>query len=118
MSIKFRGHLGGPRQGYVSTGAGLDRASLRILSVEIQYQDTAVKSAEKSLAIAKDRYSLGIDPYLNVLTAQTTLLSNWETAVNLRIQQMTSSGGLIEALGGDWNASQLPSPAQLASNVP
>ncbi|MGA2077624.1 MAG: efflux transporter outer membrane subunit, partial [Terriglobia bacterium] len=30
-------------------------ASLRILSVEIQYQDTAVKSAEKSLAIAKDR---------------------------------------------------------------
>jgi NodT family efflux transporter outer membrane factor (OMF) lipoprotein len=93
-------------------------ASLRILSVEIQYQDTAVKSAEKSLAIAKDRYSLGIDPYLNVLTAQTALLSNKETAVNLRIQQMTASGGLIEALGGGWNASQLPSPAQLVSKVP
>jgi NodT family efflux transporter outer membrane factor (OMF) lipoprotein len=93
-------------------------ASLRILSVEIQYQDTAVKSAEKSLAIAKDRYSLGIDPYLNVLTAQTSLLSNQEVAVNLRIQQMTASGGLIEALGGGWNASQLPSPAQLISKVP
>jgi NodT family efflux transporter outer membrane factor (OMF) lipoprotein len=93
-------------------------ASLRILSVEIQYQDTAVKSAEKSLAIVKDRYSLGIDPYLNVLTAQTALLSNQETAVNLRIQQMTASGGLIEALGGGWNASQLPSPAQLISKVP
>jgi NodT family efflux transporter outer membrane factor (OMF) lipoprotein len=93
-------------------------ASLRILSVEIQFQDTAVKSAEKSLAIAKDRYSLGIDPYLNVLTAQTALLSNQETAVNLRIQQMTASGGLIEALGGGWNASQLPSPAQLISKVP
>ena len=49
-------------------------ASLRILSGEIQYQDTAVKSAERSLAIAQDRYKLGIDPYLNVLTAQTTLL--------------------------------------------
>jgi NodT family efflux transporter outer membrane factor (OMF) lipoprotein len=93
-------------------------ASLRILSVENQYQDTAVKSAEKSLAIAKDRYSLGIDPYLNVLTAQTALLSNQQTAVNLRTQQMTASGGLIEALGGGWNASQLPSPAQLASKVP
>ncbi len=93
-------------------------ASLRILSVEIQYQDTAVKSAEKSLAIAKDRYSLGIDPYLNVLTAQTALLSNQEIAVNLRIQQMTASGGLIEALGGGWNASQLPSPAQLISKIP
>jgi len=93
-------------------------ASLRILSVEIQYQDTAVKSAEKTLAIAQDRYKLGIDPYLNVLTAQTALLSNQETAVNLRIQQMTASGGLIEALGGGWNASQLPSPAQLISKVP
>jgi NodT family efflux transporter outer membrane factor (OMF) lipoprotein len=93
-------------------------ASLRILSVEIQYQDTAVKSAGKSLAIAQDRYKLGIDPYLNVLTAQTALLSNQETAVNLRIQQMTASGGLIEALGGGWNASQLPSPAQLISKVP
>jgi NodT family efflux transporter outer membrane factor (OMF) lipoprotein len=93
-------------------------ASLRILSVEIQYQDTAVKSAEKTLAIAQDRYKLGIDPYLNVLTAQTTLLSNKETAVNLRIQQMTASGGLVEALGGGWNAAQLPSPAQLISKVP
>jgi NodT family efflux transporter outer membrane factor (OMF) lipoprotein len=93
-------------------------ASLRILSGEIQFQDTAVKSAERSLAIAQDRYKLGIDPYLNVLTAQTVLLSNQETAVNLRIQQMTASGGLIEALGGGWNASQLPSPAQLVSKVP
>jgi NodT family efflux transporter outer membrane factor (OMF) lipoprotein len=93
-------------------------ASLRILSVEIQHQDTAVKSAEKTLAIAQDRYKLGIDPYLNVLTAQTALLSNQETAVNLRIQQMTASGGLIEALGGGWNASDLPTPAQLIRKVP
>ena len=92
-------------------------ASLRILSGEMQYQDTAVKSAERTLAIAQDRYKLGIDPYLNVLTAQTALLSNQQTAVNLRIQQMTASGGLIEALGGGWNASQLPSPAQLISKV-
>ncbi len=93
-------------------------ASLRILSNEIQYQDTAVKSAERSLALADDRYRLGIDPYLNVITAQTSLLSNRETAVNLRIQQMTASGGLIEALGGGWDASQLPSPAQLTSKAP
>ncbi len=75
-------------------------ASLRILSQELQRQDAAVNSAERNLAIAQDRYKLGIDPYLNVLTAQTTLLGNRQTAVNLRIQQMTASGGLIEALGG------------------
>jgi NodT family efflux transporter outer membrane factor (OMF) lipoprotein len=93
-------------------------ASLRILSGEIQYQDTAVKSAARTLAISQDRYKLGIDPYLNVLTAQTTLLANQQAAVNLRIQQMTASGGLIEALGGGWNASQLPSPAQLITTLP
>jgi outer membrane protein TolC len=53
-----------------------------------------------------------------VLTAQTALLSNQQTAVNLRMQQMTASSGLIEALGGGWNASQLPSPAQLVSKTP
>jgi NodT family efflux transporter outer membrane factor (OMF) lipoprotein len=93
-------------------------ASLRILSVEVQQQDTAVKSAQRNLALATDRYKLGIDPYLNVITAQTTLLSNQETAVNLRIQQATASVGLIQALGGGWNASQLPTPAQLISSNP
>jgi NodT family efflux transporter outer membrane factor (OMF) lipoprotein len=93
-------------------------ASLRILSVEIQHQDAAVQSAERSLALATDRYKLGIDPYLNVITAQTALLSNQETVVNLRIQQMTASTGLIEALGGGWDASQLPSPGQLISKAP
>ena len=86
--------------------------------MEIQHQDAAVQSAEETLALATDRYKLGIDPYLNVITAQTSLLSNQETAVNLRIQQMTASAGLIEALGGGWNASQLPSPAQLATKAP
>ena len=93
-------------------------ASLRILSEEIRYQDTAVTSAERSLALVLDRYNLGIDPYLNVIIAQTALLSNRETAVTLRIQQMTASQGLIQALGGGWDASQLPTPGQLVSKVP
>lgn len=93
-------------------------ASLRVLSVEIQHQDAAVKSAERNLVLATDRYKLGIDPYLNVITAQTSLLSNQEAAVNIRIQQMTASTGLIEALGGGWDTSHLPSPAQLATKAP
>jgi NodT family efflux transporter outer membrane factor (OMF) lipoprotein len=92
-------------------------ASLRILSKEIQQQDTAVKSAQRNLTLATDRYKLGIDPYLNVITAQTSLLSNQETAVNLRIQQMNSSVGLIQALGGGWDASRLPTPAQVSAST-
>jgi NodT family efflux transporter outer membrane factor (OMF) lipoprotein len=87
-------------------------ASVRILSVEIQQQEAAVQSAQKTLTLAKNRYELGIDPYLNVITAETSLLTNQQTAVNLRIQQMTASVGLVEALGGGWDASQLPLPGK------
>jgi NodT family efflux transporter outer membrane factor (OMF) lipoprotein len=93
-------------------------AMLRILSSEIQQQDAAVQSAQKTLTIATDRYNTGLDPYLNVLTAQTALLSNQQTAVNLRVQQMTASEGLIQTLGGGWDVSQLPSPTQLISKAP
>jgi NodT family efflux transporter outer membrane factor (OMF) lipoprotein len=94
-------------------------ASLRILSQEIRHQDEAVESAERTLAIAEDLYKLGIDSYLNVVTAQVSLLSNQQTAIGLRIQQMTASVGLIGALGGGWDAaSRLSSPEQLISSEP
>ena len=88
-------------------------ASLRILSQELQQQDAAVKSAQRNLTIAMARYRTGLDPYLDVITAQTALLGNQETAVSLRMEQMTSSVQLIEALGGGWDASQLPSAASM-----
>jgi NodT family efflux transporter outer membrane factor (OMF) lipoprotein len=66
-------------------------AALRILSYELQQQDASVKSLERFLTLATDRYKFGIDSYLNVITAQTTLLNNQRTEVNIRIQQMTAS---------------------------
>jgi len=90
-------------------------SALRILSQEIQEQDTAIASAQRSLSLATDRYRLGIDPYLNVITAQTTLFSNQQTAVNLRIEQIVDSVQLIEALGGGWDSSTLPTSQQIIS---
>jgi NodT family efflux transporter outer membrane factor (OMF) lipoprotein len=92
-----------------------DLATLRILSLEIQQQDQAVKAAQRVLVVATDRYRLGIDPYLNVITAQTSLLSNEQTALNLHIQQIVSSVQLIEALGGGWDSSTLPNSRQIIS---
>jgi NodT family efflux transporter outer membrane factor (OMF) lipoprotein len=91
-------------------------AALRILSVEIHQQDAAVTSAQRTLVLSVYRYKLGLDPYLNVIIAQTALLANQEISVTLRIQQMTASSGLIDALGGGWDASQLPSQAQLITD--
>lgn len=90
-------------------------AALRILSKQIQEQDTAIGSAQRSLTLATDRYRLGIDPYLNVITAQTTLFSNQQTAVNLRIEQIVASVQLIETVGGGWDRLTLPTPKQIIS---
>jgi NodT family efflux transporter outer membrane factor (OMF) lipoprotein len=92
-------------------------ASVRILYKEIQQQEEAEKSAEKFLELAMARYQTGVDQYLNVLVAQNTLLSDQQQLANLRIQVMTSSVQLIEALGGGWDRSQLPTPAQVSQKV-
>ncbi|HYL63142.1 MAG TPA: efflux transporter outer membrane subunit [Candidatus Methylomirabilis sp.] len=83
-------------------------ASLRILKRVIQEQDAAVGAAQRNLRVAMIRYQTGIDPYLNVITAQTILLNDQVTAVNYRIQDVVASVQLIKALGGGWDASKLP----------
>ena len=88
-------------------------AALRILSHELAEQNDAVASSQRALSLSTERYKSGIDSYLNVITAQATLLNNQRTAVNLQAQQMTASVELIKALGGDWNASELPTQKQL-----
>ena len=88
-------------------------AALRILSHELEQQNEAVASAQRALTLSNERYKSGIDSYLNVITAQATLLNNQRTAVNLQTQEMTASVELIKALGGGWNASELPTQKQL-----
>jgi NodT family efflux transporter outer membrane factor (OMF) lipoprotein len=80
-------------------------STLRILSQELQQQNGAVESSQHDLTLEKARYQSGLDSYLTVITAQTVLLNNQETAMNLRMQQMTANVQLIKALGGGWDVS-------------
>jgi NodT family efflux transporter outer membrane factor (OMF) lipoprotein len=91
-------------------------ASLRILSQDLEQQDAAVEAAARSLQEATVRYKAGLDPYLNVISAQTILLNDEQTAVNFRMQQMVASVQLIKALGGGWDTAQLPSPNRLKAS--
>jgi NodT family efflux transporter outer membrane factor (OMF) lipoprotein len=92
-------------------------AQVRILSQQIKQQQEAEQSAELFVKLETARYETGIDPYIDVVTAQTTLLSDQETLTSIRIQQMTASVQLIEALGGGWDRSQLPTPAQVSKKL-
>lgn len=93
-------------------------AAERILSQQTDKQKEAVASAQEFFNLEYDRYQIGIDPYVNVLTAQNTLLSDQQSLTNLQIQRMTSVVQLISALGGGWDRSELPSPAQVSEKNP
>ena len=89
-------------------------AATRILSEQILKQQEAVDSAQTYLNLETGRYETGVDPYLDVMIAQTTLLGDQQTLATLHVEEMTASIELIQALGGGWDSSQLPTPAQVA----
>lgn len=92
-------------------------AAVRILSQQMITQQAATDSAQQFVTLETDRYRLGLDQYINVVQAQTTLLSDQQTLASLHIQQMTASVSLIEALGGGWDLTQLPTPADVSKKL-
>jgi len=83
-------------------------ASLRILNDEEVVQQSAVASAEHSLALSLNRYKGGIVNYLEVITAQNAALADEVTEVGIRTRRMQASVLLVKAIGGGWNVSQIP----------
>ncbi|HEY7307061.1 MAG TPA: efflux transporter outer membrane subunit [Bryobacteraceae bacterium] len=83
-------------------------SSLRILEQESAKQHEATAAAENSLQLSLNRYKGGLVTYLEVITAQSTALSNERAEVDLLRRRMEASVQLIKALGGGWDTSKLP----------
>jgi NodT family efflux transporter outer membrane factor (OMF) lipoprotein len=92
-------------------------AEVRILSHQLQQQQAAAQSAQQYVTLETGRYDTGIDPYIDVVTAQTTLLSDQVTQATVQTQEMTASVELIVALGGGWDTAQLPTPADVSKKI-
>jgi outer membrane protein, multidrug efflux system len=94
-------------------------SNLSTLSQALTTQAAAVEDARRALEIANNRYVGGVTSYLDVITAQTTLLNSERLQTQLLGQQMVSSVYLVKALGGGWDASQVqneqvhPQPGQI-----
>ncbi|HWC20240.1 MAG TPA: TolC family protein, partial [Terriglobales bacterium] len=66
-------------------------------------QQKAVEDAQRFLNIANDRYVGGLVTFLDVVTAEQTLLNNQRLATQLAGQRLVTSVFLIKALGGGWD---------------
>ncbi len=83
-------------------------SSLHVLADQATALDATVEHARQAEALVLNQYQEGIVPYNNVLTAQTVRLSNEQSALSVLSSRLTASVGLVQALGGGWDASQLP----------
>lgn len=83
-------------------------STLRILNEEQATERLAVASAQHSLDLSNQRYKGGVTSYLEVITAETTLLNNQRVLTDLETRQFAASVQLVRSLGGGWDASQLP----------
>jgi NodT family efflux transporter outer membrane factor (OMF) lipoprotein len=88
-------------------------AALRVLEREAKSEADTVDAANRALEISVAQYKAGTNSYLQVITSQTAALQAQRTALDLLGRRMTTSVVLIEALGGGWDASQLPSTTSL-----
>lgn len=83
-------------------------STLRILEQESTVESNAVAAAQRSFDLSNQRYKGGVTSYLEVLTAETTLLADQRAAIDIESRQFAASVGLVRALGGGWDATQLP----------
>jgi len=84
-------------------------AALRILEDETATVADTVQSATRALTISSAQYRAGTSDYLTVITAQATLLSAQRTQVDLLTRRLAASVSLVQALGGGWDSTKLPS---------
>jgi outer membrane protein TolC len=83
-------------------------AALSILETEARQQQQATASASKAVVLFTQRYEGGVDNYLQVITAQTTLLANQRNDIDIQRRRMDASVLLVKAIGGGWDTTQLP----------
>jgi len=84
-------------------------SSLRILEQEQATEAAARQAAQEAVDIAVAQYQAGTADYLAVIVLQAALLQAQRLEIDILTRRLTASVLLIEALGGGWDESQLPS---------
>ncbi len=112
---KLEGGYRGARAGYDAAVASYDKTvthalqdvadavvNARQLSAELAHAREALKDSEEAWNVAELRYKGGLSPYLDVLTAEGTLLTQRQAVSDLEAQNFAQSVALVRALGGGY----------------
>lgn len=93
-------------------------SGLRVLEQQAAAYDKAVQSAQETVDISTSRYREGLANFLEVITAQVTLLTDQRVADQILEQRLLTTVELIQALGGGWQDSTIYSTATSLTTAP
>jgi NodT family efflux transporter outer membrane factor (OMF) lipoprotein len=93
-------------------------AALRILAQQAQAASSATRAAREAERVINNQYLAGTQAYTAVIVAEQTALADAESELTVRQSQLVASVALIQALGGGWNAGELPSSEKIESDQP
>jgi NodT family efflux transporter outer membrane factor (OMF) lipoprotein len=85
-------------------------AALHYLANEVQANEAAAVSAQRSSYHADKRYAAGVADYLEVTSTHTAALAAQRAALDARVRRMNAAVGLVRALGGGWTPAELDRP--------
>jgi NodT family efflux transporter outer membrane factor (OMF) lipoprotein len=88
-------------------------AAIRILSEQLAVAEKAAAEERIAVQVYENQLAAGTIAYTTVATAQIVLLGDEEAALTVRQNLFLASVLLIEALGGTWDATLLPTQKEL-----
>ena len=92
--------------------------ALRILAEQEAALEAAVTASREAERIISNQYLAGTVPYTSVVVAQAAALNNAQAALDVKQSRLLAAVALIEALGGGWEAAQLPSRERINELAP
>jgi NodT family efflux transporter outer membrane factor (OMF) lipoprotein len=91
-------------------------ATIRILTRQLAVQRQAVKDASEAVRVYTNQYNAGTIDLTVLVTGQVTLLADEEAELTIRQDLFLATVSLIEALGGTWDTTLLPTGEELAKS--
>jgi len=79
-------------------------AAQKLLTEQLEREQEALVAARRALDVSNNRYKGGVEQYLDVITAQTAVLTHEQTVIQLRAQRQAASVALIKAMGAGWQS--------------
>ena len=91
--------------------------AVRLLTQQLVVQQKAVKDAQTAVDVYLNQFQAGTVAFTTVVTAEITLLADQEAELTIRQNLYLASVALIEALGGGWDTTLLPTKKELENNI-